>query len=1393
MVTIGGNDNGAPTSSNVNEGTNSTGNWTLTPGADGVAAGQLTITADGSSHTIVWTAGKFEFDVPGKGTMTLFQPDANGNGTWSFTANQVSTSGVNVSFTIKATDGDSDQDTDSHTINIVNLNHPLTITGAVSGVVEEEHGLPYGNEETVAGSPGLDLDDAGNLNRTTNTATGTFGTLVTGGVDESLSFALAQLVGNPEVHTATGLLTSGGKQVYFAIDGGKLIGYVNGDGGSGSYGAGDTKVFTLEIVNTATGEYKFTLNAPVDHHPASTADNQEGTLTINLNGRVTVTDTGGPSPDDTNVSLDASISVIDDVPVAITPEHATVGNGPGASISFDLDLNVSGAITSYGADGPGTVRFDPDLHNQPSGLTSGGQPIVYTLAGDGHTLIGHAGSTTGPTVFTLTLNPANGTYSVDMDGIVDSLTTVNFLTGGYDPQGGNNPWFGYTKAGEDSPDLLITPTSGTSVNTSNNTFGIGSGQSIDSGEGIRLDFVRDLAGTVPNNGNYSDPAKQNHTFDQHYAINGASIVFSNVNGAAPTVRFKAYDDDDTGTITTHVGDGLKDTISTIAITYNGETKLVSATASTVTVGGHDFGVTFTNGEALVSGIVNGTSVASYTTSGYNSLEALHESGGTFKVGGFGTSVVSTDPVDFHLPVQIIDRDGDAVASGIDITLSAPSVFVVGSNQGDAANSPENHAVANPAGMIDGAVEGGAGNDTLLGDPGQVTISGATANILLVLDTSGSMNWRLGSDTNPGWNEDSRLDVLQAAVNQLLTTLGQSQAQDLRVKIIGFDSKGYDIGSGSHANGVYDLIQGGVVNMAELNAAIAAINNVDTENATNYESALNAATTWINSAGTGAPLSAATVEKVLFVSDGQPTSYTNTSGNSTSASTSDSGVATALREALGITDGSNEIKALQDTGWSIDTVGIGLSTTAPTQSVGSGGSNETNYNNNSRFDVSSASGNQYAFIVRGGSDTTSEQLAQVSGWTGSAGGVTSVTVTGTGASRAYGVSGNGGDGLSGAEVLRFDFGPATDYDGSGGYTTGTFNSGAPAVAARFDFVSFGSGPGHKVAYKIHYTDGTVSLSADVPTWSGNDKNDFLISAPDGKLIDYIEFQNTGTGAGYIRLDQITRPSGVDILDIIEGPQGDGAVIVNDAAGLIDAVGNLGGQAALSTAGNDTINGGVGNDLIFGDVPFTDILADAKGLVDLPDGSGWKVFQILETTPSQNWTRADTINYIRTHQDEISKESGRSGGHDTIHGGDGNDVIFGQEGNDKLYGDDGNDFLAGGSGQNTLTGGSGADTFVIDHSAIAEGPAMADIITDYKIGEGDVVDLSELLGGNVTADNIGDFVRTVEGGNGAADQLQVNQSGSGNDADFVTVAHLNTDAGVKILYDDDLAAATVNHTP
>ncbi len=95
---------------------------------------------------------------------------------------------------------------------------------------------------------------------------------------------------------------------------------------------------------------------------------------------------------------------------------------------------------------------------------------------------------------------------------------------------------------------------------------------------------------------------------------------------------------------------------------------------------------------------------------------------------------------------------------------------------------------------------------------------------------------------------------------------------------------------------------------------------------------------------------------------------------------------------------------------------------------------------------------------------------------------------------------------------------------------------------------------------------------------------------------------------------------------------------------------------------TITGKGGDDIIYGDVLFTDTLAAAKGITTLAAGSGWAVFSLLETgavAGSTSWTRAGTLAYIQSHQAELAGESGRSGGNDTINGGGGNDVVYGQE--------------------------------------------------------------------------------------------------------------------------------------
>jgi hypothetical protein len=189
------------------------------------------------------------------------------------------------------------------------------------------------------------------------------------------------------------------------------------------------------------------------------------------------------------------------------------------------------------------------------------------------------------------------------------------------------------------------------------------------------------------------------------------------------------------------------------------------------------------------------------------------------------------------------------------------------------------------------------------------------------------------------------------------------------------------------------------------------------------------------------------------------------------------------------------------------------------------------------------------------------------------------------------------------------------------------------------------------------------------------------------------------------------SALSLLSQVEG-QGGKADNITSAEQLTSTIGQLaGGQVIQTVAGSDVINGGIGNDVIFGDAPNTDALGISKG-TGLPPGSGWLVFQELESNPSANWTRADTIAYILANQPLVATESGRQGGNDTINGGSGNDTIFGQEGND---------VITGGPGSDRMSGGTGADQFVLakgDGGTSAQ-TAPIDVITDFVVNTDTIV--------------------------------------------------------------------------
>ena len=66
-----------------------------------------------------------------------------------------------------------------------------------------------------------------------------------------------------------------------------------------------------------------------------------------------------------------------------------------------------------------------------------------------------------------------------------------------------------------------------------------------------------------------------------------------------------------------------------------------------------------------------TQIAVFGSTTYNAVEYSYQAGLPFNIGDFGASVPSTDPVNFDVPIQVVDSDGDTTDSNIDVTLTPP--------------------------------------------------------------------------------------------------------------------------------------------------------------------------------------------------------------------------------------------------------------------------------------------------------------------------------------------------------------------------------------------------------------------------------------------------------------------------------------------------------------------------------------------------------------------------------------------------------------------------------------------------------------------------------------------------------------------------------------------------
>jgi Ca2+-binding RTX toxin-like protein len=227
---------------------------------------------------------------------------------------------------------------------------------------------------------------------------------------------------------------------------------------------------------------------------------------------------------------------------------------------------------------------------------------------------------------------------------------------------------------------------------------------------------------------------------------------------------------------------------------------------------------------------------------------------------------------------------------------------------------------------------------------------------------------------------------------------------------------------------------------------------------------------------------------------------------------------------------------------------------------------------------------------------------------------------------------------------------------------------------------------------------------------------------GQGIDTVQSSITYTLGTYV--ENLTLVAGAGN---INGTGNSGNNILTGNEGNNSLYGGSGNDSLVGNSGNDTLNGVTGNDTMVGGAGNDAYVVNAAGDVVTENGGG-----------------TDTVHSAITYAIGASIENLTLLGTSTLRG-TGNELsnlLTGNSAGNTLLGGDGNDTLRGAGGNDVLNGGAGSDTFW--RAASSDG---RDTIQDFARGpSGDKLDVSDVLSGYDSSDNVSDFVQlTVSGGN------------------------------------------------
>ncbi len=252
--------------------------------------------------------------------------------------------------------------------------------------------------------------------------------------------------------------------------------------------------------------------------------------------------------------------------------------------------------------------------------------------------------------------------------------------------------------------------------------------------------------------------------------------------------------------------------------------------------------------------------------------------------------------------------------------------------------------------------------------------------------------------------------------------------------------------------------------------------------------------------------------------------------------------------------------------------------------------------------------------------------------------------------------------------------------------------------------------------------------------------------------------------------------------------DGTLLQLDAVQL----GSAGDDTLTGTAGSDILMGGAGSDTLLGD-SGNDLLNGGGGADTMTGSIGDDVYVVdnagdvvVELAGEGNDTVDARISYTLAANVEnlrlrgVASLSGIGNELDNlIQGNSGSNALYGLAGNDTLTGDAGNDLLDGGSGDDMMAGGVGDDAYVVDSLADAvlelagQGTDTVYAALSYTLGQNlenltltgaDAVsgtgnELNNILIGNAAANTLSGLAGNdlLDGGAGADTLL----GGSGDD--------------------------------